>query len=173
MSLATQPTNPNFLSALNFRFLLKRAPLVNFFTIDATIPTVELGVARQPTPFVTIPRPDAKITFGTFNISFRVDEDMKNYAELYDWMSALGEREGFDAYKNKISNQTNSTGTGPTSDCTLMILNSSKKPNVEIVFRDAFPTNLSQIDFSVEYTDVRYATCRAEFTFRDFTVTKL
>jgi hypothetical protein len=172
MSLSTQPSNPNFLNPINFRFQLKRAPTVNFFTVDATLPNVSLGVAQQPTPFVTVPRPGSKISFGTFSITFKVDEDMRNYVELYDWMSALGERESFDAYKN-LAKDTNFTGKGPVSDCILTILNSSKKANIDIIIRDAFPTSLSSIDFSATAVDIRFAECRAEFAFRDFTVNKL
>ena len=172
MSLATQPTNVNFLSTVNFRFSIRRAPLVSFFAVDARIPSATIDVAQQPTPFVTIPKPGTRIKYDNFSLTFRVDEDMKNYSELYDWLSALGHREGFDAYSNKASGSPGTT-TATVSDCTLMILDSSKRPNIEITFRDAFPTSLSSIDFTVQASDVQYAVCTVEFAFRDFTLTKL
>jgi len=172
MSLATQPTNVNFLSTVNFRFSIRRAPLVGFFAVDAKIPSASIDVAEQLTPFVTVPRPGTKIKYDNFNLTFRVDEDMKNYTELYEWLSALGHREGFDAYNSK-ANGTPGTTTASVSDCTLLILDSSKKPNIEVTFRDALAVYLSPIDFSVQVTDVNYAVCTAEFAFRDFTLTKL
>ena len=172
MSFGSQPSNPNFLSTVIFRFSIKRAPLIGFFAVEARLPSVRIDVAEQPTPFVTIPKPGTRIKYNTFSLTFRVDEDMQNYSELYNWLSALGHREGFDAYKN-LTNGNRYEDKAAVSDCTLMILNSAKRPNIEITFRDAFPVDLSAIDFSVEQTDIRYATCNAEFTFRDFTLTKL
>lgn len=173
MAVTTQPSNPNFLNPINFRFVLHRAPNLNFFVIDATIPYVDLGVNYQPTPFIPVPRPSTRLAYGKFNITFKVDEDFANYGEIYDWMSHLGLGEGFPDYKNYIDRESNATGRGPVSDCSLIVLNSSKKPNIEIKMRDTFPTNLGSIEFAVDASDVRYASCRVEFTVRDFVVTKL
>ena len=172
MSLATQPTNVNFLSTVNFRFTIRKAPLISFFAVDAKIPSVRIDVAEQQTPFVVVPRPGTRVKYDNFSLTFRVDEDMRNYTELYNWMSALGHREGFDAYKN-LTNGTSVDNTAAESDCTLLILDSAKSPNIEITFRDAFPVYLSDIDFTVQTPDVRYASCTVEFAFRDFTLTKL
>lgn len=173
MALATQPSNPNFLNPINFRFVLHRAPTLNFFTIDASMPSVSLDAVYQATPFIRIPKPSTKLSFGKFNMTFKVDEDFTNYNEIYDWMSHLGLAEGFPDYANNIDKETNATGRGPVCDCSLIILNSSKKPNIEVRMRDVFPTELGSIEFAVDAGDVRFASCRAEFTLRDFTVTKL
>ena len=173
MALSTQPSNPNFLNPINFRFVLHRAPTLNFFTIDATMPSVSLDAIYQATPFVQIPKPASKISFGRFNLTFKVDEDFVNYREIYDWMSYLGLREGYTDYAKNIDKETNATGTGPVSDCSLMILISSKKANIEVLMRDVFPTNLGNIEFAVDAANIRYASCRVEFALRDFVVIKL
>ena len=172
-SKGTQPINPNFLNPNNFRFTLHRAPVLNFFVIDASLPNVDLSAIYQHTPFIALPKPGTKLTYGKFNMTFKVDEDFVNYAEIYDWMSHLGLGEGFSDYKNYIDKYNSTSGKGQFSDCTLTKLNSSKKPNIEITLRDAFPTNLGSIEFAVDSSDVKYASCRVEFTIRDFVVTKL
>jgi hypothetical protein len=88
-------------------------------------------------------------------------------------MSHLGLGEGFPDYANNIDKETNATGRGPVCDCSLMILNSSKKPNIEIKMRDVFPTDLGSIEFAVDASNVKYASCRVEFALRDFVVIKL
>ena len=173
MALSTQPSNPNFLNPINFRFVLNRAPTLNFFTVDASLPTVSLEAIFQATPFIPIPKPSTKLRYGRFNMTFKVDEDFVNYQEIYDWMSHLGLGEGFPDYANNIDKETNATGRGPVCDCSLMILNSSKKPNIEIKMRDVFPTDLGSIEFAVDASNVKYASCRVEFALRDFVVIKL
>lgn len=173
MSLTTQPANPNFLNPINFRFVLHRAPTLNFFTVDASLPSVTLDAIYQSTPFIPIPKPSTKLSYGRFNMTFKVDENFVNYQEIYDWMSHLGLGEGFPDYANNIDKETNATGRGPVCDSSLIILDSSKKPNIEIRMRDTFPTNLGNIEFAVDANDVRHASCRVEFALRDFVVFKL
>ena len=173
MALSTQPSNPNFLNPINFRFVLHRAPTLNFFTIDASLPVVNLGVDYQATPFIPIPKPSTKLSYGRFNMTFKVDEDFMNYGEIYDWMSHLGLGEGFPDYRDFIDKETNATGRGPVCDCSLIILNSSKKANIEIKMRDVFPTQLGSIEFAIDSNEVRFASCRVEFALRDFVVYKI
>ena len=173
MSLTTQPANPNFLNPINFRFVLHRAPTLNFFVIDASLPNVNLEPIYQATPFIPIPKPSTKLSYGKFNMTFKVDEDFVNYQEIYDWMSHLGLSEGFPDYANNVDKETNATGRGPVCDASLIVLDSSKKPNIEIRIRDMFPSNLGTIEFAVDANDIRHASCRVEFTLRDFVVIKL
>ena len=45
------PENKNFLSPLNFRFQIKKAPNVNFFIQKVNIPQIELPQVDTPNPF--------------------------------------------------------------------------------------------------------------------------
>ena len=45
----TPLSNRNFLSPVGFKFSLKRAPGVAFFCNQANIPSLDLGIAEQPT----------------------------------------------------------------------------------------------------------------------------
>lgn len=166
------PTNKNFLSPLNFKFSLKRAPHINFFVQKANIPSIDLPAIKIPTQFVPIPTNYTHLEYGKFEITFAVDEDLMNYMEIHNWIRALGFPDNYGEYA-AINNIPKYTGDGLTSDLSLMILNSTKTPNYEFTFRDAFPTYLSDVNFATTSTDVQYVTATAEFTYILFDVTKL
>ena len=86
----TQPDNNNFLSPLGCRFIVKKLPLVNFYCQSASFPSVSLQETETPNPLVRIPLAGTKLTYAPLDIRFRVDEDMKNYLEIYNWMQGLG-----------------------------------------------------------------------------------
>ena len=89
-STKRQIENRNFLSSVKFRFTLNRAPKVAFLTNSVNIPGIELGVAKQSTYTNNIPIPGDMMEFNDFNIRFLVDEDLKNYMEIQNWMRGLG-----------------------------------------------------------------------------------
>ena len=82
--------NRNFLSPIGFKFALKRAPGVAFFCNEANIPSMDLGIAEQPSYLRNIPTPGDKIEFGDLSIRFLVDEDLVNYMEIDKWIRGLG-----------------------------------------------------------------------------------
>ena len=49
--------NRNFLSPVGFKFGLQRAPGVAFFCNEANIPSIDLGIAEQPSYLKNIPVP--------------------------------------------------------------------------------------------------------------------
>ena len=125
--LRTQPADPNFLSPLGFRFSLKRSPMLNFFATDANIPSFEIGWADLPTPFKNLMLPGDKPSFGDFILTFKVDEKMSNYLEIYTWLCKIGFPENFEQYAS-VKNTAIGSGEGVVSDGTLTILNSSMAP---------------------------------------------
>ena len=84
-----QLTNRNFLSPIGFLFVLNKAKRVSFLCQKAMIPTLELGQVDIPTAgFVSLPR-EGNIQYGALSLEFIVDEDLRNYMELHNWMRAL------------------------------------------------------------------------------------
>lgn len=163
-ALARQPINRNFLSQLDFRFLLHRAPNVMFFLQRVNIPGINIPPKQIGNPFVNIPYSGEHITFQPLAIEFKVDEDFANYFEIHNWLYGLGFPRDFQQYSDLISQPT-FVGEGERSDITLMILNSVKKPNLEIVFHECFPTSLSELVFSTTPSDVDYLEAMATFSY--------
>jgi hypothetical protein len=166
------PQNKNFLSPLNFKFQIKKAPHVNFFVQRVNIPDISVRVPETMNPFVRIPYPGDHVEYGIFNISFKVDEDLQNYLEIHKWLRAFGKPEEFEEYKN-LADIASWTGDGLYSDISLMILASTKMPNYEIVYADAFPISLSGLNFNTVDTDIRYVEASATFRYTYYTISKI
>lgn len=171
-ALTNQPANINFLSPLGFRFTLKRSPNVNFFVTDANIPSLNLGFVDVPSPFKNIPIPGDKPEFGSFRLTFKIDEDMANYIEIYNWLIKLGFPSNFEQYQSLASAAAGS-GAGTVSDATLTILNSAQSPNIEVQFEDLFPVSISDINFTTTDTTVNYVTATVEFKFVLYKIVKI
>lgn len=157
------PVNQNFLNPLNFQFQIKRAPNVNFFIQKVNMPSISLAVIPQATVFMPIPH-SGKIEYGLFSITFKVDEDLQNYLELFDWLVDLGFPENFDQYK-EISKKDPITGESLTSDITLLVQDALRNPNYSVTIQDAFPVALSGFDFGATDTEVNYVSCTATFKY--------
>jgi hypothetical protein len=166
----TQPATVNFLSPLGFRLTIDRTPNLNYFIQNVSLPIVSVGQVNVTTPFTKIPVGGDRLTYSDLIITFKVDERMENYLEIFNWISRLGYPETINSYDRSV--RTPSTETA-LSDITLHILSSSKNPLHEIRFLDAHPTTLSELSFSSTLTDVDHLECTATFAFRTFTYKRL
>jgi hypothetical protein len=166
------PSNRNFLSPLNFKFQIKKAPHVNFFIQKVNIPAINLPPAVSPNPFVNIPLPGEHLTYGELNITFKVDEDLQNYLEIHNWITALGKPEEFEQYKN-IADKKEWSGEGIYSDISVIVLSSTKSANYEIVYVDGYPVSLSGLEFNTIDSDVNYITATASFKYTYYNIIKI
>ena len=171
-AIDTQPTNPSFLSPLGFRLQIKRTPNVNYFVQSVELPSVSLGDVNVDTPFTRIPFPGTRLTFGNLQVTFKVDENMSNYLEIYNWMMGLGFPDNFEQYKSLAGAGTMS-GDGVFSDIQLLVLSSAMQPIQEINFQDCFPVDISSLSFDSTSVDVSYLTATVTFANRRFTVKTL
>lgn len=159
-----QPENRNFLSPLNFVFTIIKAPTVNFFAQKTNLPGLSISSTSQPNPFIKVAYSGEHIEFEDLKVTFKVDEDMKNYLEIYNWLKGLGKPEYFGQYKNLESSPSYS-GNGIYSDVSLIILNSAKKPCFEVTYRDAFPVSLSGLEFDTTDRDINFLDATAVFKY--------
>tara|TARA_R110000803_G_scaffold140972_3_gene207484 strand:+ start:300 stop:788 length:489 start_codon:yes stop_codon:yes gene_type:complete len=157
-------TNDNFLSPLGFRLTLTRAPQIEFFCQAATLPSLALQEAVQTNPFVNIPHPGDNLIFDPISLRFRVDEDMVNYQEIFDWMVGLAHPEKFSQHSDLLA------GDGRTSDASLIILNSSNNPKIRINFEDTFPLNLTPLSFDVTVPEIEYLEAEVSLRYRQYTI---
>lgn len=165
------PTNKNFLSPLNFKFIMKRAPHVNFFIQKVTVPGITLPATYSPNPIVRVPEPGDQLEYDELMITFRVDEDLQNYLEIQNWMRGSG-KQTFEQYTTLASAPIVS-GEGLKSVVSLTILSSAKRPNYEITFEGAFPTRISSITFDTSVEDVAYLEAEATFRYTKYEINKI
>ena len=174
----TPLSNRNFLSPVGFKFSLKRAPGVAFFCNQANIPSLDLGIAEQPTWLKNIDVPGDKIQFGDLTLRFLVDEDLVNYMELQRWISGLGYPEDMDEFL-KLEGETvmpsnfGNAGDQIYSDGTLQILSSNLVPSFQVVFTDLFPYTLSTVMFDATDTDIEYFTADVSFKYTIYNLTDM
>lgn len=152
-------TNPNFLSPLSFKFVLTRAPNLNFNIQSVRLPGMSLSSIDTATPFVAIPN-SGKIVYSPLTITFRVNEDMTDYLEIDNWMEGLGSPSNFSQYGNLKDSLH-----GLYSDATLVINNSRKLGNMSATFYDIFPIDISDLQFTTMDTDVNYIECTVDFRY--------
>jgi len=181
-ALNVQPDNTNFLSPVGYDFKIKKLPTVNYFVQAINLPSVTLGQASLPTPFINVPIQGDHLQYGELLVTFKVDEDMANYIELYNWLTYLGFPESFNQSKElynkgrsaaRTSIPTSELGEGVVSDATLIILNSAMNPRFSIEFNDVFPTNLIDLQFDTRMADIDYVESTCSFSFRQLKINKI
>jgi hypothetical protein len=180
-----QPDKLDYLRPNGFYFLIQNFPQVTYFCQSATIPSINIGVATFPTPFVDIPKPGEKIDFGELTIKFLIQENLSNYIELYNWLIALGFPESRQQFQKKFggastispegdgASSLRRTDAAEYSDATLLALDSNYNPVAEFSFKDCFPVSLTGIEFDVSSGDTQYFTAQATFRYQMFTVESL
>ena len=177
----TPITNRNFLSPTGFKFALKRSPGVAFFCNQANIPSLDLGIAEQPTYLKNIDVPGDKIQFGDLNLRFLVDEDLMNYMEIQNWIRGLGYPESLQEFQDldDSGQLTDAFGLFKQgrddiySDATLQILSSNLVPQFQVQFSDCFPYSLSTITFDATDTDIEYFTADVSFKYTIYNLTDM
>lgn len=167
----TDITNKNFLSPLNFKFQLKRAPYVNFFIQRINIPGMSLQQVETTNPFINVAYAGDHLRYDTLEMTFKVDEDLQNYLEMHNWLRAQGKL-SFSEYKDLASVQP-FTGEGLKSDVSLTVLTSNKRANYEIVFKDAFPLSISGIEFNTTDEDVQHILASVSLRYLNYDILKV
>ena len=162
-----QPENINYLSPVGFRFQIENLPNTNWFLTSVNLPGITLGEIEHPTPFMRAAQPGNDLTFDPLAITFLVDENLENWRELYDWLIGLGFPEQYEQYK------TRKETSGTLSDATLVILNSNMTPNYRIIFKDLFPTSVSEVLFDSASPDIEGIKATATFRYLNYEYEKV
>lgn len=167
--MPTQPDNKNFLSPIGFQFSVQKLPHVNYFCTSASIPDITMGNVDAENMFIKLPIPGDKLSFGQLSLNFRIDEDMKNFTEIYDWMVSIGYPDNFaQRVPQQRANAFAEAGNSVYSDASMIVTTNQYKPNIEIKFTDLYPIQLSSVDFNIEETDVQYLIGSAVFAYRKY-----
>ena len=168
--------NRNFLSPIGFKFAVNKLRGVDFFCQSASIPAISMGKWDQGTVVNTVYQPGDELYYDPLYLKFLVDENMKNYYQVHDWIREIttpySAREfGYDRGTLKSYNKQNREknvykfgNNDWLSDASLYILSSNYRPVAEFIFRDCFPLSLTTLNFDASVPDVNYFT--AEVTLR-------
>ena len=161
--------NRNFLSPIGFQFTIDRLRGVDFFCQSANIPAMSMGAAPSPTILNKLQLPGDEIVYDDLFLKFLVDENMKNWYQVANWMREIGtpysnEEFRYNAGWNQQKDYRPATDDIVTAnnqwvcDCSLLVLSSNYRVVSEIIFRDAWPTSLSTLNFDSSAPDLNYFT---------------
>jgi len=162
--------NRNFLSPVGFKFSVNKMRGVDFFCQSASIPGISMGSADTGTRFNKLRHPGDELMYEDLYVKFLVDENLKNYYQVHDWMREITTPYSSREFKfkrdrlesiNKRTEDYAQLKYNPDQwkcDCSLFILSSNYQPVSEFVFRDAFPISLTTINFDSSVSDVQYFT---------------
>ena len=161
-----QLTNRNFLSPIGFLFIQDKARKVSFLCQSAEIPSFELRQVDIPARgFSPLPR-EGNIRYGDLSIEFIVDEDLRNYMEIHNWMRALGTPSDLKERRDWETKYQNDPSVDVRfSDGTLQVLNNNNLANFDVVFKDLFPVSLTTIPFNATEDDNDFMTATATFRY--------
>lgn len=147
--------NINFLSPTGFKLTINREKYGNleFFITRFSIPSISIGEVATNHRGAIGYVPGEVVTYDSLNINFAIDEDMNNYQEIFDWIHS-------NVSNQKIEYQ----------DMILSVMSSHNNLNKQFQFRDAFPTNLSGIEFSTQNSDIEYLQADVTFRYGSFSI---
>jgi hypothetical protein len=166
----SQPENTNNIQTTRHKMTFLRLPHMVYFCQSVYLPSISLGDIIVENPFLPTHHAGEKLIFEPLTLTFIIDEDLRAWEEIYNWMKGLGFPNKFDQYK-----QLKERGIGPLgtvfpakgsenlyTDCTLHLYTNSHVKNFDIVFHDAYPSLLGPINFTA--TDESVVTLTTDVT---------
>ena len=186
-TMGRQPTAQDYASPTQFRFNIIKLPKVEYFCTAVNVPGISLGGnMTQATTFKDLPIPGDKLSYEPLQMTFLVDENLENFQEIHGWLVGLGFPRDHAEFRNLLSSgndrfptrNTSNVSTeagktkyaaadaGPTlSDATLTVLSSKNNAQLEVRFRDVYPTGLTGLQYDQQAADVDYLTATVSFNY--------
>ena len=145
--------NKNYLSPTGFKVTINSNEFANleYFCTQCTLPSVSLSPVNLPFRGSQNRVAGDRIEYPPFTMRFMVSENMENYIELFNWIK-----------ENSLNEQFKK------ADVVLSILSSSNNVIKQIRYIDAFPTQMGELEFHTQNTDVEYLTLDASFEYNYF-----
>jgi len=173
-ALTRNPLNPNFLHANKFQLNFGRTPNTQYFCQSVTVPGISMSEIQSPTPFSDLYLPGEKPIYDLLNVTFLVDEEMKAWLEIYDWIRALTFPENYQEYQSLGTLNPNSLNKKPQySDCTITVLTAANNPIVRFHYYEVFPTSISTVIMNASDSPDNVITADATFRYSRFDVEKI
>jgi hypothetical protein len=148
----------SYANGVSFTLVMDRLkyPNVEYTIQTVSLPDLSINGAPLFTPQRNITAAPDKVDYGSFEITFLVDEYLKNYQEIHDWMLGL------------VTTTDDTKEHKKTRDLTLQVLTSHNNVAREIVLVDAYPISLSSLPFDTTITDTNYLVASVSFNYSYF-----
>ncbi len=130
------------LNLTRFSLSFSKLPTLQLFANSINLPSITLGSASQPTPYLDMKQVGEKLVYSQFSVNFILDNKMDGYREIYQWMYDLS---------------VQGLNTDNVSTCSLIF------DSGEIEFLEVFPVSIGQIQFDSKATDINFASVDITF----------
>ena len=173
-SSQTLTENLNNFIPTGFKFFLDKIPNVSYFCQAASLPGITAGQAILPNPLRDIAVAGYKAQFNELRIRFIIDEELRNWTEIYDWIIGLTYPESSDQYAElKKTGDGYGSLSGLYSDANLFILSSHKNVQYNVTFTNVFPTTLTDIDMDSSLGDIDAVTADVSFLYTTYNINRV
>jgi hypothetical protein len=153
MALNDQVKNINPLTEVQFKFELIDSPAITFFVQTVNLPGLTMDVITYGRPQRTgLGLPGGGVEYELLEVGFVVDEYLKNWQEIFNWMTS---------------------GKPKYSSAILTILSSSMNPTLEVHFANVFPTALTELTFDSSVSETTSLISNVTFNYTVFTIKNL
>ena len=166
--MATLTANKNYLQPSGFRVIIDREnyPNLEFFAQSVNHPDVSIAGTNLPFRRIeNVNMPGDTISFSELTVSFILDEDMKAYTELYNWME-------YTINSDFVGQAPRSQRVSPElptqADISVSILSSHNNQSTRILYKGCNPTSISGLQLSSVASSVEYLTFDVSFQFTGF-----
>lgn len=185
-ALTRQPQNTNLLQVTKYILTLPRVTNVQYFCQEASLPGVSISQIPRQTPIVDLWSPGSKLTYNEFSVTFVVDEDLRSWTDIHDWMRGLSGGVNHSEWSGMLrksavaldasveSNKNPNARPFPQySDGVLTLLTGLNNAKIRVKFANMFPTELSDIEFDSKLSSDTILTATAKFRFDYFDIERL
>ena len=157
--------NANYLQPNGYKFVVDRQRFKNIEFFAQVVNHPSLSIPNVDVPFRRAPvsLPGDTASFSELSVDVIIDEEMKVYEELYNWMTSML------SYKMQPELANSRRPDYKLNyDMTLSILTSQNNANRRIRYKDAFPTMLGNVAFTTTTSDIQYIVMPVTFSFSTF-----
>ena len=145
-----KPENTNFLQPT--KFLLTFAPVsdATFFCQKVNVPGVQVNELPRQVPNIDLYTAGTRITYGTLDINFLVNENLSSWKIIHDWL-----RDNTIEQKYRYKNV----------DATLTVLSNLNNPKIRVKYSNVFPISLGDLEFDTTLSAENHISSTASFRF--------
>ena len=169
-ALRSQPDLFDYAQNNQYQVTLSNFPLTQYFCQSVIVPGITLGQINRATSLANIPTVGDTLEFDNFSMTFFVDEELRNYREIHDWMVNIGfpySHGQFMATKRRDIVERDGD-LDLYSEIIVTILSSKNNPKVRVKIHEAFPITLSGLDYTNADADAVYLTAEVSFAYAHY-----
>lgn len=157
----------NYLNPTGFKITVSKQnyPYLSFNAQSVNHPPMDLAAVDVGYKLASVPFVGDRIEFGPASMEVLLDEDLKVYGEIYNWM--LRNLEVNHRLNNGVLYNNGDTALADYNDIRIQVLTNGNNANREFVYRNAFPIALGDINFNAT-EEQTFMTCPLTFRFDYF-----